>query len=220
MLEQIGTPARRGVSTPCADAIIAVEAVLSSNPDPVIAEIGVGVGATTLALAKRLDNRGQLLIFDYKETVDELAVDLRNAGYSNIHAFGNTCLTCDSYSWTLAKLALARRQDGPFLDFAFLDGAHTFLHDAPAAILLKEMLKPGGFLLLDDLHWTIDKSPTQNATVNPAVRNAFTAEQMAAQHIGMICDLFLESDCRLQRVSFNGKTSPGRALYVKTLSSS
>jgi hypothetical protein len=39
-------------------------------------------------------------------------------------------------------------------DFCYLDGAHNWTIHGLAVILIKKLLRPGGWLLLDDLHWT------------------------------------------------------------------
>jgi predicted O-methyltransferase YrrM len=54
---------------------------------PVIAEIGVGIGATTLAMAQALDNRGELHLFDLRATI---VADLAGRGFTSIRGFGNS----------------------------------------------------------------------------------------------------------------------------------
>ena len=41
-------------------------------------------------------------------------------------------------------------------DFVFLDGGHTWGRDALAFLLVDHLLKPGGWLLIDDLDWLVD----------------------------------------------------------------
>jgi predicted O-methyltransferase YrrM len=209
MLENIGTEGYLPISTPVPEVAPLLDRILSENGSPVVAEIGTGVGATTKTIVERLDNHGRLLIFDFQDRVDGLISDFQALGFSNIEPFGNTRLQFDSYNWHLAKLALAARETGPFLDFAFLDGAHTFGVDAPATLILKELLKPGGYFLLDDLLWTMATSPTMK-TVSASL---YTAEQMETAHIKMICELFIDSDPAFSRVTEG--VSSRRALYRK-----
>lgn len=215
MLEKIGTKPYRHISQPASDALMVLDRVLATTPEPTVAEIGVGVGATTIELVRRMKNRGKLLLFDFEDRVRELETELKAAGFTNIEALGNTRLTYDSYCWNLAKIALDRRArgDGPLLDFAFLDGAHNFINDAPAALILKSLLKPGGYLLFDDLLWTYDSSPSM--ANNPTVRLWFTQEQAAAAQVKIVCDLFFENDPDFTKETFGGKISRRRALYRK-----
>lgn len=63
-----------------------------------------------------------------------------------------------SYTWWL-KDRVAERSDAdgncePAYDFCYLDGAHNWTIDGLAVVLIEKLLRPGGWLLLDDLHWT------------------------------------------------------------------
>jgi predicted O-methyltransferase YrrM len=62
------------------------------------------------------------------------------------------------YTWHL-KREMARYLAEPF-DFVFLDGAHTWDTDGFAFFLVEKMLKPGGWILFDDLDWTFSSSPS------------------------------------------------------------
>jgi predicted O-methyltransferase YrrM len=62
-----------------------------------------------------------------------------------------------TYTWFL-KDELARRSDAdgncePAYDFCFLDGAKNWTTDGLAVLLIERLLRPGGWLLLDDLDW-------------------------------------------------------------------
>lgn len=216
MLEKIGKDPYKAISTPSRDALLAVDELIKVNGlNLTIAEIGVGVGATTVEFARKLCSQGRLILFDYQESVQSLSADLAGLGFTNVESFGNSRLVYDSYCWNLAKLALASRERGEaaFIDFAYLDGAHSFVHDAPAALVLKEIIKPGGLLLFDDLNWTYDTSPTMNPRVNPQVAGWYTLDQLSVPHVQMICKLFVDSDDRFVRETFGGRVSSGRALY-------
>jgi predicted O-methyltransferase YrrM len=209
MLENIGTEGYLPISTPVAEVAPLLDRILSENKSPVVAEIGTGVGATTKTIVEKLDNRGRLLIFDYQDRVDELVLDFQRLGYANVEPYGNTRLPNDSYNWNLAQLALRARETGPMLDFAFLDGAHTFTVDAPATMLLKELLRPGGYLLFDDLLWTMATSPT----LKEKSARLYPPEQTETPHIKLICDIFMASDPTFARITDG--VSSRRALYRK-----
>jgi protein arginine kinase len=77
MLEKINAPGFETLSK--ADEVVCenVAALLERGlSDPVVAEIGVGVGATTRELAAILDNRGALHLYDFESKLAELIADL------------------------------------------------------------------------------------------------------------------------------------------------
>lgn len=64
-----------------------------------------------------------------------------------------------SYTWFLQRRLREQSTTGsivPCYDLVFLDGAHTWDADALAYLLSWKLLRPGGWLLLDDLGWTPD----------------------------------------------------------------
>src|SRR5690242_15790957 len=65
------------------------------------AEFGVWKGATTVQLARFLDNRGELHIFDYEDTVARLQGELAKAGFNNVRAWSSSYRYLDSYNWNL-----------------------------------------------------------------------------------------------------------------------
>jgi predicted O-methyltransferase YrrM len=65
-----------------------------------------------------------------------------------------------SYNWYLHRRIREQQRDvgvcEPYLDFCFIDGAHRWVDDGLAFFLVDKLLKPGGWLLFDDLTWSID----------------------------------------------------------------
>jgi predicted O-methyltransferase YrrM len=55
---------------------------------------------------------------------------------------------------------MIKKNRKPIFDFCYLDGGHTFDVTALGVSLLSILMKPGGILILDDLNWSIAKSPT------------------------------------------------------------
>ncbi|QLH37763.1 MAG: class I SAM-dependent methyltransferase [Defluviicoccus sp.] len=217
MLERLTDPRFRAISQPSPQAIDLIRRVLAEHSAPVVAEIGIGIGATSVALCELLDHRGEAWFFDFEERVNELATDLRAAGYQNIRVMGNSRATYDSYSWTLAMLLRRRRSAQPveLFDFIYLDGAHVCHHDTLATVCAKELLKRSGYLLMDDYDWTIATSPTMRPSVNPTIRQHYTEEQIELSHVEMICSLLLDTDPEFQRVPIGYRTREHRRAYRK-----
>lgn len=113
-----------------------------------------------------------------------------------ISAYGNTHKHWDSYAWALSNLLFTMREhqeDGVY-DVVYLDGAHSFFHDGLACCLLKELVKPGGYLIFDDMRWTYAGSPTVNPDKNPGTAENMTEEQIADQQVTRVVRCFMEHD--------------------------
>lgn len=63
-----------------------------------------------------------------------------------------------SYNWTLMKFL--EQQPRPQFDLCYLDGAHNWYVDGLAFFLVDLLLRPGGWIILDDIDWTYDRSPS------------------------------------------------------------
>ena len=62
-----------------------------------------------------------------------------------------------SFTWRLMHLIEANPE--PIFDFAYLDAGHTWDVTGFGFLLVDRLLKPGGWVVLDDLDWTHDTSP-------------------------------------------------------------
>lgn len=184
MLEKIGTEGYRTLSRANRHVLTAARQMIEECPAGLrYAELGVGVGATTIEVAKILDNRGQIHIFDFEKSVDELKADLASHGFRNVAAHGNTEKYWDSYNWELSKL-VTEAMGEPLFDLIYIDGAHTLLHDALAFFLCDRLLASRGLIVFDDYEWSFSIS-----TYMQGRRSKFmTDEQIEAKQIKMVVD--------------------------------
>lgn len=101
-----------------------------------------------------------------------------------------------SYNWWLKTQILTRSDAAgnvePMYDFAYLDGAHEFNIDGLAVVLIEKLLKPGGWLLLDDLDWTYATSPSFIAKPSARPKNLSDAE-LHEPHVRAVFDVLLRS---------------------------
>jgi tRNA A58 N-methylase Trm61 len=189
MLEKIGTVTYATVSRRNENSVrICRDIVASGVEHPMVAEIGVGVGATTLAMSEVLKNMGEIHIYDFHDAVDDLRQDLSKLGYNNIKTFGNTKTYWDSYNWNLAKNVMEWKE--PLYDYIYLDGSHTLFVDGLSFFLCDRLLKPGGILEFDDYNWTFAQSSWMKS-----VRESYmTEEQIATKQVAMVIDLFVSKN--------------------------
>jgi hypothetical protein len=164
-------------------------AVLLEGTDPDdrgIAELGTWNGGTAAQLAGFLGNRGELHLFDYADIVEPVAAQLREAGIRNVTAWANSRKLLDSYCWSLRRLMLER--PGLRFDYVYIDGAHSWAVDGFAFLLCDLLLKPGGFIELDDYHWTLANSSLDPRRV-PETAAFYTPEQIATPQVRDIAEL-------------------------------
>lgn len=194
----------RGNVNPAGDFVDLVRRLATERPGtPLrIAEIGIDKGATSFELVKVLRKGDRLDLFDWDMCPLASNLDgLRAEARCEIEFFPNTTKVHDSYFWTIARMRLSQGPEEAAMgtwDAVYLDGSHTYPADAPTTCLLKEMVSPGGYLVLDDVFWSMAASPTSNNARN---RDRYTDEQMEANHIEMIVELFLRSDPRFRELS-------------------
>lgn len=221
MLELIGKPGYESISTPSTDALKVLGIVMQHTKSPTLAEIGVGIGATTTEIIRVLGGAGILHLFDFDARVGELISDLSKkpelAG-TKLVAHGNSKRLHDSYAWTLAMMATSMQSLGfplQIYDFIYLDGAHAFQIDAAAVALVKEMIKPGGYLVLDDMYWSFMNSPTMNPKTRPEILNEYSEAQLTLPHIEVIVKVLLETDARFQQVYLDDNKRPNRPVFKR-----
>ena len=204
LFSQLKNKSSVNVNKPCPEFLSVIKALKSFAPTRgiTVAEIGVGLGATSLQVLKMLDANDVYYAFDFEERLKAFAEDLQTRDFGITCEFvlvGNSSNLWDSYNWNLSNLIYAmREQNLPGLfDAVYLDGAHTFFHDRLAVCLLKELLKVGGILVLDDVFWYYAKfeSDKRNAA------GKLTDEQMRDYQILRVKKLFLDNDPNFKEIS-------------------
>lgn len=207
MLERLGGADARTISTPKRSVLETLSLIKQHVPEPVFAEFGVGVGATTLEVAKILNNDGELHIFDFDDSVHELHRDLFELGYTNVVPHGNTEKYWDSYHWNVAQML--RAGDHERFDLIYIDGAHTYLHDALLFFMADRLLKVRGFLIFDDWNWSYSISQY----MKDVRHNYMTEDQIESNQIGFLLETLVETHLAYETVR-------PKEVYRKLLSTS
>lgn len=174
---------------------------LKTTDARVVGEIGTYLGHTAEQIARVLDGQGELHIFDFEERVDDVVAKLAALGYRNVVSHGSSHRSFDSYNWSLMKLI--RDHPEPIFDYVLLDGSHTWNHDGFAFFLIDRLLKPGGYLDVDDYAWTLGNSRTMMPSVFPATRKLYTDEQIDTAQVSLIVNLLIRRDQRYEEIVEN-----------------
>src|SRR5499425_3494172 len=134
------------VSVPVADGDVLRDLLLAENPSTVI-EIGLAYGSSALAIAEALaaagSNKARHVI------VDAYQKQFHGSGWAAIVGAGLAGLC--SLVQERSQIVLPRLLDDGFVaDAAFVDGSHIFHNVFVDLFYLRELVRPGGLVILDD----------------------------------------------------------------------
>jgi predicted O-methyltransferase YrrM len=95
-----------------------------------------------------------------------------------------------SHTWELGKLASeAPKQQ---FDMCYFDGGHTWDVTGFGFVLVDMLLRPGGWIVFDDLDWTITKSLKRNPSRAKSYRN-YSQDEKDACGVRMVFELLAPS---------------------------
>ena len=134
------------VSLPAGDSDVLRDLVLAEKPSTVI-EIGLAYGSSALAIAEALVAAGpgdarHLIVDAYQE----LFYGSGWAAITEAGLAGLCCLIAERSQIALPRLLA----DGFVADAAFVDGSHIFHNVFVDLFYLRELVRPGGLVILDD----------------------------------------------------------------------
>jgi predicted O-methyltransferase YrrM len=155
-----------------------------------ILELGFAHGVSTCFLAGATAENGGGRV----TTIDRLSAVDRSP---NIHELLDRCGLSDvvtvlladtSYTWELMRLLEDRSR--PTFDFVYVDGAHLWDVDGFSFFLVDRLLSPGGWVLFDDLNWTLASSPSMKDS--PWVLS-LPAEQRTTPQVRKVYELLVRT---------------------------
>lgn len=215
LLAHLGTEGYESISTPRREFLELVKYKKNQNRAITIAEVGVGCGASSVEVCKCLDEQDTYFCFDFEEIINDLLYDLnlipeiccRLVGKGNSHKL------YDSYSWNLCDLLFSMRDknlNGLF-DVVFLDGSHSFIHDGVSCCLLKELLRPNGFIIFDDLFWRGE----DNDMVSNAWQDLYLDKQIREAQVKRVVNAFMIEDKNFQQIFLTQSYNSSCAAFKK-----
>jgi len=93
-----------------------------------------------------------------------------------------------SYTWELGKMIRATPR--PQFDLCYFDGGHTWDATGFGFLLVDLLLRPGGWIIFDDLEWTIESAIPSMAKV-PAHWLDCSADEQATPAVRMVFDILV-----------------------------
>lgn len=125
-----------------------------------ILELGFAHGVSSCYLATILKDNGE----GHLTTIDLYNAKNRNPNIEyllhelELEKYVSIYYEYESYNWRL--MHFIEQYDSPIFDFCYIDGAHDWNIDGFAFLLVDKLLKPGGWIIFDDLEWTFNNSPS------------------------------------------------------------
>jgi len=157
-------------------------------------ELGFAHGTSSCYIAAALHEEGM----GFLTTIDNQAALRRKPDIftllekTGLQTYVHPIFANTSYNWELMKMIEKRTADPagqPLFDFCFVDGAHTLEADGLAFFLVEKLLKPGGWLLFDDLWWTFASSQSMRNT--DLVKN-MPEDERATQQVAKVFELLVQ----------------------------
>jgi predicted O-methyltransferase YrrM len=170
--------------------------VIGSRPEQVL-ELGTahGVSAAYIAAALEANGSGHLTTVDHAgASFDPSPAEvLERAGLEHrvtiVHEHS-------SYNWFLVEQVEDASDSAgnciPRYDFCYLDGSKNLNVDGLAVVLIEKLLRPGGWLLMDDLDWTYQHNPwiVPSGDGNPL--GPLSESELAEPHLRAVFELIVK----------------------------
>jgi predicted O-methyltransferase YrrM len=153
-----------------------------------VLELGFAYGKSTCYLAAAVDEIGG---DSHVLTIDRESSRSRSP---NVYELLERCSLThratpvfaeSSFTWELMKML--EQDPRPQFDFVYLDAGHTWDVTGYAFFLVDLLLAPGGWLLFDDMDWTIAGSKARKH----AWAKDLPAEQLATAQVRKVFDLLV-----------------------------
>lgn len=178
------------------------EFIRNVRPERVL-ELGFAHGTSACYMAAALQENGGGLV----TTIDHVRAKLRQPNIfalieqTGLGSFIEPLFCERSYTWTLMELIEQNTLNGrtiPIFDFVFIDGGHTWDSDGFSFLLADRLLKPGGWILFDDVNW----KPSFSA--GEAWLNEMPEAERDVAHVEKIVSLLLVPHPSYAGFSFDG----------------
>ena len=153
-------------------------------------ELGTFQGKSTAYMAAALEvmGRGSLV------TIDQVAANAKKPNvYQVLKSLGlshrvRVYLEPRSLTWRLMRLI--EEHESPCFDFCYFDGGHSWDVTGYAFFLVDQLLKPGGWVVFDDLDWTYERMIKPGEPLPDFLSDVPEEERRTAQ-VGKVWDLLV-----------------------------
>ena len=160
-----------------------------------VLEIGTAHGVSACYMACAVQGIGKVTTVDHVEATKHRSPSPSDiVAKAGMNEFIDLVLVVDSsYTWWLKEQVVANSDANgnctPIFDFCYLDGAHNFTIDGLSVILIEKLLRPGGWLLIDDLTWLYKDD---NTGVNQGAKDLrLSRVETSEPHMSVVFDVIV-----------------------------
>jgi predicted O-methyltransferase YrrM len=166
--------------------------VRATRPREVL-ELGTAHGVGAAYMAAALEDGARLTTVDFEGAAYAPSPE-DVLGRAGVAGRVDVVRAYSSYTWWLMEQVRERSDAAgncePRFDFVYLDGAKNWTIDGLAVVLVEKLLRPGGWLLMDDLDWTYAQDPGREAT-DGIVHRELSEPERTEPHLRAVFDLIV-----------------------------
>jgi len=168
---------------------ILYDLVTDNNIENVL-ELGFFHGVSALYMAAALEEKGAdgLITTIDKLNAKELEPNIEYLSYNlGLSAYIKPIYAHDCYTWELLRLLELKPR--PSFDLIFIDGAHIWKTDGFAFFLCDKLLAENGYLIMDDIWWSMSKNAVPN---NDEYTKKYSNEEQSTNQLEKVFNLLIK----------------------------
>lgn len=174
-----------------ADKAVIMANLIRENRLSQLLELGIFKGKSTAYLAAlvKTSGHGHLTTIDrqnierHEPNVHDVLAKLGLEQHVTVH------LEPSSLTWRLMRMLEANPR--PQFDFCYFDAGHTWDTTGFAFDLVDRLLVPGGWIIFDDMDWTIEASTTRRGNID-AMRKRYTEDELTTPQVRQVWELLVK----------------------------
>ncbi|MGH1479068.1 MAG: class I SAM-dependent methyltransferase [Geminicoccales bacterium] len=148
-----------------------------------------GKSSAFFAAILRDMSEGHLTTIDQKHSVDRSPNIHQVLGTLDLTSWVTPIFEPRSFNWRLMRML--EQQPRPVFDFCYIDAAHTWNDTGFGFFLVDKVLKPGGWILFDDLTFDYQRL-IEPGKKPPDYLARMTAEERGTQQVLKVWDLLVK----------------------------
>lgn len=153
-------------------------------------ELGTYQGKGTAYMAAILEERrgpGTVTTFD-REKCLELSPNV-NEVITTMGLEHRVKINLHHRSFTFPLMKMLEANPRPQFDFCYFDGGHTWDETGFAFLLVDKLLKPGAWIILDDLDWTIWESEKKRGKI---INRSYSDEEKKIKQVRKVWEILVK----------------------------